>query len=222
MITILKRFTVALPASSRVIIILAASGWLTCGCRPKQVVANIPPQNEVICCFGDSLVAGYGASKDEAYPARLEVLTGQTVINMGSSGDTTKDGVARLKAFKPGEYGVIIVTLGGNDLLRRVDWEVTEQNLRQIFETLQGTGAAVVFTGVTMPLTSGRGKRYEALCKEMEVLYIPDLLDGILFNDDLKSDEIHPNAKGYQRIAERVAEILREENLLSPQAGSES
>lgn len=182
----------------------------TFGCGKPAVVTNAPPRNASIACFGDSLVEGVGASSAKTtYPAQLGSMLGLPVVNLGQRGDTTADSVRRLAEFANSDYGIIIVTLGGNDILQRVHWDTTVENLRKIFAGLQETGAVVVFTGVTGPLNMTRDKHYGKLCEASGVLYVSEILNGVFGNSELMSDGIHPNDAGYERVAVKVAEALR-------------
>ena len=190
---------------------------LFAGCGRPTPLSNLPPQNTRICCFGDSLVEGVGAGGDEfSYPAVLNsLLSNNEIVALGTSGDTTADGLSKTAMFADQKFGVIVVTLGGNDILQRVHWDTTKKNLHSIFQALKETGAVVVFTGVTGPLNPTRNKHYAKICDAEGVLMIPEILDGILSNPDLKADEVHPNAEGYRIMAKRVAAALKEAGLVN-------
>lgn len=179
-------------------------------------ITNVPPQNVRIACFGDSLVAGYGVNDPatQSYPAALARILGREVVNRGTSGDTTEDGVGKLAQFKDEKFGIIILTLGGNDILQNRDWPDIERDLRTLITTLQASGAVVVFTGVTGPLNPGRGEKYEAICREYGAVYVPEILRGLRNHDELMSDAIHPNEAGYRKMAERLAGVLRDRELV--------
>lgn len=184
--------------------------WLAWPSRYSNVV-NLESRGTSVIAFGDSLTAGYGAGAGEDYPSRLTQLAGVEVINAGRSGDTTDSALARLDtevlARSP---RIVIVGLGGNDFLRSAPLASTEANLRTIVKKIQESGAMVVLLGFEFPsLTANYGKMYERVADEEGCLFIPDLLDGIMSNSKLKSDEIHPNAEGYALMAERVATPLR-------------
>lgn len=175
-------------------------------------VANLDSRGTTIVAFGDSLTEGYGATQGEDYPSRLTTRIGTTVLNAGVSGDTTESALARVEAdVLPNNPRIVIVGLGGNDYLRRVDRPTTEANLRAIVKKLQAQGAMVVLLGFRFPsINIDYEAMYERVADEERCLLIPDLLDGILSDPALRSDAIHPNARGYDLMADRVAEPLGE------------
>ena len=171
-------------------------------------VANISATDGPIICFGDSLVAGVGKeARDGSYPAQLALILERDVAALGVPGETAQDGLERLARESQIRNCPVIVTLGGNDLLQRQPWEQTEEALRGIFAELQRRGCLVAYTGV-QGIAGGQAK-HRRLCKHAGVILIPDLLDEITGNSDLKSDLIHPNDAGYRVIAEKVAAYLR-------------
>ncbi len=164
-----------------------------------------------VVCFGDSLVAGVGADTPEtAYPARLEKLIGRPVASCGLTGYTTADGLNWLREH-PDDFrdSLVIVTLGGNDLLGHRPWADTERDLQALFDELHHRGAFVAYTGVSVPLLANHTGEQRSLCRKNGVLFIPNLLGGILGDRTLKADEIHPNAAGYAIVAGRVAATLQ-------------
>jgi lysophospholipase L1-like esterase len=180
--------------------------WLLWPSRYSKV-ANLESRGANVIAFGDSLTAGYGAGAGEDYPSALAKMIGTTVLNSGVSGDTTEAALARVQAdVLEHDPRIVIVGLGGNDFMRGVPIASTEANLREIVRTIQRAGAMVVILGFRFPsLQVSYEKMYERVAKEERCLLIDDLLDGILSNPSLKSDEIHPNGRGYQLMAERVA-----------------
>jgi len=174
-------------------------------------VRNLESRGSNIIAFGDSLTAGYGANPGEDYPSDLTKLLGLEVINAGVSGDTTDSALARIDAdVLQRSPRIVIVGLGGNDFLRGSTPASTEANLRTIIKRIQASGAMVVLLGFNFPsLGANWGAMYKRVASDEGCLLIPDLLDGIIGDPALKSDEIHPNAKGYAVMAERVARPCR-------------
>ena len=174
-------------------------------------VRNLDSGGTGVIAFGDSLTAGYGAAPGEDYPSRLSTIAGVTVQNAGVSGDTTESALSRLDEVIARNPRIVIVGLGGNDFLRRVDLSTTEANLRTIVRRIQAAGAMVVLLGFRFPSLSGNYEdMYERVADEERALLVEGTLKGILNNPALKSDEIHPNARGYELMATRIAGTLRE------------
>ena len=193
-----------------IVIALIAIIWFVWP-SPYSKVKNLSSSGWAIVAFGDSLTAGYGAQPGEDYPSRLATIIGGVVVNAGVSGDTTEAALARIDtdvlARNP---RIVIVGLGGNDFLRGVPISVTEANLRTIVAGVQHAGAMVVILEFRFPSLNARyDQMYERVAKESGCLLISGVLRGILTDPSLKSDEIHPNARGYQLMAERVAGPLR-------------
>ncbi len=174
---------------------------------PYSKMANLQSRGSNIISFGDSLTAGYGASPGEDYPSRLSNLIGTPVLNAGVSGDTTDMALERIERdVLSRDPRIVIVGLGGNDYLRGVDISATEANLRTIIRKIHGAGAMIVLLGFRFPsLTADYEKMYSRVAAEEGCLFIPRLLRGIITDPSLKSDEIHPNARGYQIMAERIS-----------------
>jgi len=191
------------------ILVLAIAAWLL---WPTAIhVKNLDSNGSAIVAFGDSLTAGFGAPDGEDYPTRVGSRIGVPVVNAGVSGDTTDAALARLDDDVLSEDPrIVIIGLGGNDFLRQIPISATEANLRSMIRQIQSAGAMVVLLGFRFPsLNTNYESMYERVADEEECLLIPDMLDGIMSNPKLKSDEIHPNAKGYDLMAERVAGPLR-------------
>ena len=194
--------------------------WLVLVCAGLFALAacDRPPQlprlhnGDVILAFGDSLTHGTGATRETAYPAVLSRLSGHTVVNAGVPGETTAEGLARLPGvLDETRPRIVLLCLGGNDMLRRQDGNNTEANLRRMIETIRASGAGVVLIGVPQPtLFSGPPAFYEKLADEFDLPYEGEILDEVLRTPKLKSDPIHANAEGYRLVAERLADLLEQ------------
>ena len=184
---------------------------MVAGCGDKAHKLPKLSSSDVIVAFGDSLTFGTGAGEDESYPAVLAKLIGHNVVGAGVPGEVTAQGLARLPAVID-EYRprLVIVCLGGNDMLRKVGDAEIRQNLRAILRTLKERGVAVVLVGVPRPaLITSAPEFYAELAKEFGVPYEGKVVTSVLYSAELKSDPIHPNAAGYRKMAEAIAELLR-------------
>jgi len=199
-----KCFVVALCA----LLLLAA-------CDRPPTLPKLDSQ-DVIVAFGDSLTHGTGAGTNDAYPAVLASLTGRTVINAGVPGDTTASALQRLpEVLAEHQPRLVLLCLGGNDMLRKHSAAATENNLRLLVQTIRASGAGVVLIGVPEPrLFGGTPDFYARIAEDMRLPLEEDVFNDVLKDNRLKSDAIHANAAGYRVVAERLAEFLREAGAL--------
>ncbi len=166
--------------------------------------------------FGDSLTYGTGAAETESYPAVLQQMIGRPVVRSGVPGEVSAQGLERidevLDEIKP---RLVIVCLGGNDLLRKVPDEQIASNLRGILRAVKAKGASAVLVGVPRPqLLSAAPEFYAQIAKEFDVPYEGASVKDVLYTAKLKSDPIHPNAAGYRQMAEAIAKLLKQAGAL--------
>ncbi|MCA9358698.1 arylesterase [Candidatus Kaiserbacteria bacterium] len=174
-------------------------------------VTNYPSSGTSVVAFGDSLVEGVGASEGNDFVAVLSRQIGEPIINLGKSGDTTKDALARMSQVVDSNPKIVIVLLGGNDYLKNVPAEETFSNLETIIEEIHASGAIVLLLGVRGGiLHDGYESQFEDLAEKHNVAYVSDVLDGLIGKPGLMSDTIHPNDAGYKIIADRVYPVLGE------------
>lgn len=167
--------------------------------------------DDVVLAFGDSITYGTGARPEESYPEVLAELIGHRVVGAGVRGEVTAIGLQRLPdvldEIKP---KILLLCLGGNDMLRKVDLVAIESNLRTMVRMARDRGIAVVLIAVPKPaLFGGNAAFYQAIAKENDLHLEDDVLKDILYDNEFKADPIHPNAKGYRRMAEAIAGLLR-------------
>ena|SRR6185436_471074 len=179
--------------------------------------SNSPPPlprlgtDDVVLAFGDSITYGTGAGPEESYPEVLAQLIGRRVVSAGVPGEVTAISVQRLPdvldEVKP---KILLLCLGGNDMLRKVESVATESNLRSMVHMARDRGIAVVLIAVPRPaLFGGNATFYQTIAKENDLPLESGILKDILFNNEFKADPIHPNAKGYRRMAEAIAGLLK-------------
>jgi acyl-CoA thioesterase I len=206
---------------------------LLCGCKdnpkaaevaPKVAPQTVPPPTTdprpEIACFGDSLTAGFGLETGQSYPDVLQAELDRQgyryrVVNFGVSGDTTQDGLARLRMVLVDKPRIVVLELGANDGLRGQPVEAIKQNLAQLIEGLQGSGAKVVLAGMTLPPNYGPAyiekfrAAYTDLSRRYNLVSIPFLLQGVGGNNSLmQRDGLHPNAEGARIVAATVLKTL--------------
>ena len=175
------------------------------GCA-RPTLANLDSGGSAIICFGDSLTAGEGATAGHDYPSRLSELLGREVINAGVGGDTTESALKRLESdVLRRDPLLVIVLLGGNDFLQKASREATFRNLEEMVHRIESHGAMVVLVGVQAGLFGDAYRSdYKQVAQKYHADFIPNILQGIFTDARLKSDEIHPNDAGYERMAQRI------------------
>jgi lysophospholipase L1-like esterase len=202
------------PCDLRFIVALFAV-FLLAACDRAPTLPKLN-SHDVIVAFGDSLTYGTGASDETAYPAVLATLTGRIVINAGVPGDTTRTGLQRLpEVLAEHKPRLVLLCLGGNDMLRKQPAAATENNLRLLVQTIRSSGAEVMLIAVPEPkLFGGAPDFYGRIAEEMQLPLEREVFSEVLKDNRLKSDPIHANAAGYRVVAERLAEFLRDAGAL--------
>jgi lysophospholipase L1-like esterase len=196
--------------ASRIGALLAALALLVSGCGQHSKLPPLSP-DAVVLAFGDSLTYGTGANEEESYPAQLGRLTGRRVVREGVPGEVSAAGLARLPAaLDEHRPRLLLLCHGGNDFLRRLPKEQAAENVRAMIRLAKSRGVDVLLIGTPeMGFTLTPPEFYAGLANEFRIPYEGDALTKILRNGELKSDQVHPNAKGYRLMAERVADLLR-------------
>lgn len=188
-----------------------------------MVAISGPVQAEtLVVALGDSLMAGYGLSPEQALPARLEVKLKAAgldvrVQNASVSGDTTAGGLARLDWAMAEKPVFALVALGANDMLRGLEPREVQSNLDKILTELKGRGIKPILFGMRAQRNLGADyvrefeQVYADLASRHGVPLYPFLLDGVAMQASLNlSDGLHPNARGIEVMAERIAPFLEQ------------
>ena len=181
------------------------------GTNPPGLIGGAEPRDNpnasiTIVAFGDSLTQGVGATAGNDYPSLLSERVGFDVINEGISGNTTEDALNRVDADVIARNpDIVIVFLGGNDILQNVNETVTRDNLTEIVERIQANDTAVIIVGSYRDtFISQMETMYRAVALETGAIFVPNALLGILGRPSLLSDPVHPNDTGYDIVADRI------------------
>ena len=181
---------------------------------PNAPVA--PESHRRIVALGDSLTAGLGIPRDQAYPAVLQRKLQEDgieldVINAGVSGDTSADGLRRANWALEGDVRLLIVALGANDGLRGLPPSQMKANLQSIIHRARQRAIPVLLVGMEAPPNYGEQyvesfrQVFQDLARENKVTFVPFLLEGVAGIPDLnQSDGIHPTSAGAARIADHL------------------
>lgn len=195
--------------------ILLATLMVACG-KSEQYPAI--PKGASVLILGDSLSYGTGAKEGEDYPTLLAQATGWNTINAGVPGDTAADGLARLPdLLSEHQPKLLIVALGGNDLLRQVPQDQTVSDLKAILSMAKAQNIQTILVAVPeiSALKAVMGSladhpMYEAIAKETSTPLITDVFSEVLSDRNLKADQVHPNAAGYLKVEQKMHEALEQ------------
>jgi acyl-CoA thioesterase-1 len=200
-----------------IIALLLACSLLLSACGDSSPRLPRLAENTVILAFGDSLTYGTGADKNQSYPAVLSKLTGRTVINAGIPGEVSAQGRDRLPALLDRHRPeLLLLCHGGNDLLRRINAAVTRTNIESMIEAATQRNIPVLLIGVPKPglMFLDAADIYSEIAEKYELVYEGDILPDVESDNALKSDQIHPNADGYQRIAAAIYQLMTKSGAL--------
>ena len=176
-----------------------------------------------IVALGDSLTAGYGLTRKEAYPALIGERMRSAgyefeVTNAGWSGDTTAGGRRRLpEILRRKKIDILIIELGINDAFRSVPIEEMRSNLQAIIDQTRARhpSVSIIIAGMQLPLATSDGyvrafgEMFGALAERNHTASIPYLLEGVGGDPELNQpDLVHPNAAGQRIMAENVWRVI--------------
>ena len=200
-------------AAIGVFVVMSTSG---CSDTPNQII--LPADSKVIA-LGDSLTYGYGASPETAYPTVLAEMTRWSIINEGINGNTSADVLARTDQIISQNPDLVLLGVGGNDVLQRIRPETTRANLTATIGKLKSANIPVVliaqphFSASALFGRASDNPIYEDIAKLENVPLYASGWSKVLSDDTLKSDQIHANSAGYRDFAEGLYDYLQEEGV---------
>ena len=188
---------------------------LLCACSDSVSLKPLAA-DAVILAFGNSLTHGTGADPEESYPLVLAQRTGLKVINAGVPGELSADGLMRLpQTLAEVNPSLVILIHGGNDLLQRKGKQDAAKNLLAMIDLIRDTGAQVVMAGVPdFGLFLSTAKFYQQVAEQRTVPIDAEILPSLLSDQSMKSDTVHPNARGYRELALAMETLLRDNGAL--------
>lgn len=191
-----------------IVFVVVLGIWYLVG--KKSTIKNAGRPVQKIVAFGDSLTAGYGAGGvAKSYPAVLARLSGKQIINLGLSGDTAVNAPTRLPQVLAENPDMVLIEFGANDRIRNLGHEGAARAVAQIVDEVQAAGAIAVIVDTGGPQMGPYTSAYKKIAKEKQAVFVPGIIRGIFNNRKLKSDLIHPNAAGYEIVAQRVYKVIK-------------
>jgi acyl-CoA thioesterase I len=192
---------------------------LSCGKTPKLKPI---PTGATVVILGDSLSFGTGANKGEDYPTLLAKNTGWNIVNAGVPGNTSAQGLERLpmllNMYQP---NLLIIELGGNDFLQKLDVNQTVENLNRILQIAKESHIQTLLMAIPdyQPLKAAfvglsDHPLYATLSQKTNTPVLEEVFTKVLADNALKADYVHPNADGYKKVEERIRFELKDIGLL--------
>ena len=202
--------------SLRQFVLLIAAIVLIAACSAKHKEAALPAGSQVLA-LGDSLTQGAGVTPEEAWPNLLARKTGWVVVNGGVNGDTSEAALRRLPNLLEQHNPVLVlVTLGGNDMLRHIPQAQTIANLEQMLTLIKAHGAKPVLLATPNPSLMGAVFQhlsapdfYRKVAEAQHVPLIEDTIADVISDPKLKGDALHPNAAGHVILSEKIFKELK-------------
>ena len=179
--------------------------------KKKPEIKNVGNTGANVVVFGDSLSYGYGAPRGQSYPDLIGQKIRRSVINLGRNGETAVGAARRVEEVLEQNPYMVLIEFGGNDFMRGVDFQQTVQAVSDMVDQVQSAGAVavVVDTGGYYGMKK-YSKAYQKLAKEKGAVFVKGILDGVFGKTALMSDQIHPNAKGYEIVADKVYQDIKD------------
>lgn len=176
-----------------------------------------------VLALGDSLTQGYGLFDGEGFVPQMTAWLQDRghnvrIVNAGVSGDTTAGGLSRVAWSLTPEIDAIIVTLGGNDLLRGLDPSMSRSNLDGILKVAQEADLKVLLVGMEAPGNYGPDYKeafdgmYAELAEDYGTLFYDSFFAGLTQDGStpadlapyMQPDGIHPNVAGVAKIVDAM------------------
>ncbi|MCM8558306.1 arylesterase [Sphingomicrobium sediminis] len=182
-------------------------------------------EGALVLAFGDSLTAGYGLDAGLGFAPQLEDALRReglaaSVVDAGVSGDTTSGGLDRVDwtlENLPRSPDLVILELGGNDMLRGIDPAIVRTNLSALIERFEAEGATVLLAGMRAApnydpeYVATFDAIYPELASEYGVALYPFFLEGVAAEPGMmQRDGIHPTFAGIKRIVTGILPSVEE------------
>ena len=196
---------------SKALIVVFCLVSLSAQAKPLEIIA-----------YGDSLTAGFGLARMDAFPSKLQRTLSQKgynveMINAGLSGDTSAGGLERLEWSLDEAADGVILALGANDMLRGIDPDTTRSNLEDIIVALRERNIPVMLIGMRAAPNMGEdfAKEFDAiypdLAEEYDLILMPFMLEGVAGDPRLnQEDGMHPTSEGVEVMVQNALPFVED------------
>jgi acyl-CoA thioesterase I len=175
---------------------------------PYHLLPRLPKLGQPpVYVIGDSVTAGLG-TKEQTWPDLLP--SSVEVHSLAGPGATTASALKDQCQRLPPEGGLVIVEIGGNDLLGETPAAQFERDLGQLFTRINAPGRTILMFELPLPpLCNEYGRIQRRLAARHHVRLIPKrVFIGVLSSGDATLDSIHLTATGHEEMAAAVWKIV--------------
>lgn len=195
-----------------IIAIIAVGGFFIL--RDSTPKGICPLNGTHIITLGDSLANGFGVNDDDSFAIKIPQILGKSAIKLGIDGEISSELLARIDSELVGKnLAAIIISIGGNDFLRKLDKATIERNIKVIVQKAKAKSSCIVLLGVPDGilggLVGGISRVYYDIAESEGVLIESSAMPQILKQHSLKVDEIHPNKDGHAIITQNIIELIK-------------
>ena len=180
------------------------------GTRSNSPKSICDLKGENIITIGDSVANGFGVSLNDSFAFKVANKFGKNAIKLGIDGEVSSELLGRIdkEISSIGSVAAILISIGGNDILRKIPQTTTQSNLNQIVQKAKNYSKCVVILGVPDKPLGGVAGFYEDIAQNQGII-LDTSMTKILRSSSLKVDQIHPNPQGHDIISENISNLIR-------------
>ncbi|WP_181881743.1 GDSL-type esterase/lipase family protein [Helicobacter sp. MIT 14-3879] len=195
------------------VIIIIAGGFFFFNQKTSKK-SICPLNNTNIITIGDSLANGFGINNEDSFAIQIPKKLNKNATKRGIDGETTSGLLQRIDSeLNKNNIAAIIISIGGNDILRNINKEKTKQNLDLIVKKAKEKTSCVVLLGVPDgvlgSIVGNVSPIYNEIANKYNVLLESSSMPKILKSSSLKVDQIHPNKEGHSMIADNIVGLIK-------------
>jgi acyl-CoA thioesterase-1 len=181
---------------------LAAVTWEARTLWPRA----LPPSGgATVYVVGDSVSAGMNDAPEDTWPAVMGRRYSVPVVNLSQAGGTARLALRQAEQIGDGP-AIVVVEIGGNDLLSGVTSRQFEADLRLLLEATCRPGRRVLLMELPLPpLCNEYGRVQRALAAEFGCQLISKrTFVAVLGARDGTLDSVHLSPEGHALMADRI------------------
>lgn len=197
------------------IIIVGICGYLYFNNTSKKVGHVCKLENNNIITIGDSLANGFGVNENDSFAIKIPKLLNKNPLKRGINGETSSELLGRIDSElkSTSKIAAVIISIGGNDFLRKIDENTTKRNIDLIVQKTKNYTNCIILLGVPNGImdgiTGGSSPIYKDITNKYKILLDNKSMAKILKNANLKVDQIHPNKNGHEIITNNIVNLIK-------------